>query len=560
MLSLPALDEAHIKFLMLALAIFAFFQASFIGYSRSLTQYFNLWIFYPLVLCILSLAFPQSAVFWFNWLFLCFGVLFFIKRSFKKEFSFKSYLEKFKDFDKKDRFLLILLVLYLTSWLVKSFKPHAITDPMIYHVGGPKTWALFLENVTLNKLNPIEFTASYFEYLYYSVFLLLKPSIELAMNSPSLRAEGGLYLPILTGQILHAQFAYVFIPLLTWKLNRKNLFSTTLIIFFIFGMKNFSWIWPAAKNDSLPYFITLYGYYLFNKIDQKGSSSRDVSLTCFLFSFSLFIKLTNLYALIFLFIFLLLENKKTFKEKYFDEKNIVWILGGLLLGAIPYLLRNYIHTGNPTFPTPTGLFPNQHFGDFAIAYMADYSTPSTWGEAFGKLKDLVTNEEIFLPVMLSLLFFKKTRLGTLFLLLSLVTTAKLTGKFAVWRLFTVYCTWFSILMLTFLSNFKHKYRSNFLAGVFVLLAVFSHFQPENIFKIAIYQFKRSALELIEKEEKIKSALEYNKNNFKRGFHLVEEQAPNYFLRWPFYAKREVKEKFSLKEGREFFKQKIKNDN
>src|SRR5690606_35059189 len=117
----------------------------------------------------------------------------------------------------------------------------------------------------LSKINPESLTASYYEYLIYPLFLLLKPLYSYLAPQDSTAFEFLNYTVMLWGQMFSGVIGFIFIPKILWDIYKSKREYFFLILLLILGLKGMNWIWVTAKNDSFPLFCILVSYRFFIK-------------------------------------------------------------------------------------------------------------------------------------------------------------------------------------------------------------------------------------------------------------------------------------------------------
>ena len=255
---------------------------------------------------------------------------------------------------------------------------------------------------------------------------------------------------------------------LCWPVEKK--WIRYLIIPFIFGMILFSWIWPAAKNDAIPFLGILVGFYYW-KLDR-------FFLFAFFAGIGLGIKLTNLYPYLFILLLLLYDYHQQKKKAWRPKQVLAFIITGNLLGLFPILWRNWAETGNPLFPTASFLFPNLHFSGMGYAYLASFSRISRWHEIWPKMFHLLKSSWALLP-LLGMGLFRAPRLLTIYIIAIFFFMATFTGPDLAHRTYSMILLLPILWLLEFFKTLSG--RMQILAAFLIIIN--SRAQVENLIKI-----------------------------------------------------------------------------
>jgi len=489
------LQSPHIFGLVISLILSILFVVVFSGYQSQKRSIYAILVIFPFSLCLISIILPFKIVWVLNYLFYTVGLFLGIKKLFKFNFKcfFNKFIQYFLSFTKLEKFLFIFLSINILSSLIASTSftgQGSIIDAMTYHLGAPKEWALVTNGPHLNTNNPESFTAAYFEYIQYSIVMLFRPIYQLLVPLQKTHHEFLSYVLLLNGQILCAILGYILIPFLIFKTFTKKMLHTLIVLILIYGFKNLNWTWQFAKNDAFPFFCILYSYYYFKNNILIKNHKNIIFVTFLTMGIGLGAKFTNIYPMLFILIYLFIENLNLIKitiKDFSNRKLIKYTLiaaGSGIVGLLPLLLRNYLETGNPFFPTSTSIFPNIYLTDATETMHKLYSYPTSWNIAFTKfIKFYKSNPGIFVLSIFSL-FFKEWK-KPLFLSLLIIILAKITGEMFLWRqtsmIFLFFIIWTNQLLLVFKDQrySLNKYLQYFLL---FLLLIFAQFKPERLIK------------------------------------------------------------------------------
>tara|TARA_R110000868_G_scaffold153644_11_gene379204 strand:+ start:13334 stop:14944 length:1611 start_codon:yes stop_codon:yes gene_type:complete len=464
---------------------------AFWGVSKK-GYFFESFIAFSCILCFLSILLPFNSVVLLINLVFAFGLIagFMKIRSLAltdKVAQFKSYFSSANRFEK---FLICFCIAHILSGLVGTTVlggEGAVIDAMTYHLGGPKEWALFLNGPKLNLLNPETLTASYYEYLIYPLFILLKPVYAHLTPLETTSFEFLNYTVLIWGQIFSGVIGLIFIPKLVWDLCKKNMMYFYLILILILGLKGMNWVWITAKNDAFPLFCTLVAARFFLRNFEKRNDVLVIFLSFFFLGVGLGAKMTNIYPMVLILIYMFVRNLDTIKAKFnwnYTLKLIFVAAGSGLIALLPFFLRNFIETSNPFYPTSSAFFENIYLTDSIEAVHKLYSHPTTWTIAFEKLKRLYVHSPGFILITVVSLCFKRWKEPLIFLL-SMVLISKITGERFLWRQISM-IIFFIIIWGESLFNIFMQYRERLpkYAGhaIVILILGLSQFKPERFTK------------------------------------------------------------------------------
>ncbi|MGK5089993.1 hypothetical protein WDW86_20775 [Bdellovibrionota bacterium FG-2] len=244
----------------------------------------------------------------------------------------------FPDFKRLLVFLLVALLLGFR--LLHAFLAHGTSDPALYHLLAPRLWfdrgeIYFSENA------PILFQASFWEYLFLWGNLLL--------GGPSGKGliEGQLF-----GQWTHVLFGGGGV-ILALQFFLKNFFKSSVSLGFVIlcGISSSSLgaIASLAKNDWGVIFWALSGGLLLLNGAVSGRVLQNV-LGGIVLGVA-FVSKVTLGVWIFFFLFFWCVFVSVRRPRVMGLVAI-----GFALGSFPILLRNYLATDNPVFPTLNFIF------------------------------------------------------------------------------------------------------------------------------------------------------------------------------------------------------------
>ncbi len=485
------LSSLHITSLLMALLGVIVYYASYFGISKK-NFFFESLISSSFILCFISILLPYLVVLTLVYILFIIGLFLSVMKFReldlnKKYSSFKSYFVNAKKFEK---YLIIFCALHILSGVIGTTvlsSQGTIIDAMTYHLGGPKEWALFLDGPKLSTINPEALTASYYEYLVYPLFLLLKPLYVYLTPLKSTSFEFLNYSVLVWGQLFSGVIGLLFVPKLIWDLfkNKMNYFYFLLIL--TLGMRGMNWVWKTAKNDAFPLFCTLVAYRFFNKYYKSKDDTKIIFFTFFFLGIGLGAKMTNLYPMILILIYIFIENFNKIKKSY-NLKEILIQIGvagaGGLVALMPFLLRNIIETSNPFFPTTSTVFENLYLTDAVDAFHKLYSYPTNWATAFMKLKSLYIDSPGFILITVISLYLKKWK-QPLFFFISILFISKITGERFMWRQVSMIIffviIWGESLFDIFI-NTKNKMPKYTVHIITILVLVLSQFKPERLIR------------------------------------------------------------------------------
>ena len=442
----------------------------------------------------LTLFIPQDFLQYLIYLIIFTG---FILASRKLPKRFEILNDQFMAISTNEKWFVIAVIIYLLSFFMSSTVLGGIgliQDAMVYHLEGPKEWALYLNGAKFNPNNPIAFTTSYYDYYYYFLMLILKPIYLYVAPLASTHYEFLSYTMVLTAQIFTSIMGLVFVPILILRFSSSLGLYKYLAIFFIYGLRDITWSWVLPKNDAFPFLCFLLAVDLFY---EKYVIKKDNDNIFYLFLASLIVgigtasKLTNSYVVIFSLLFFVTfyyRNILTYINKIGMPRTIVIVTIGLGLGASVFLIRNYTSTGNPFYPIAKFGFPNIYLSDYADRPEL-YSMPGSWTNALLKIKYHIWAQPQ-LMLLLILAFFLRTRILSLFYILMVIYMSKQTGPMFRFRMTTIFLELSLILFilsvhqLKLIPEFKSK---KIYSGLFIfVILIFAKVQVEKLVK---YPFK-----------------------------------------------------------------------
>ncbi len=537
------LDSPHYISLIIALSFALLVHFSFTGFTNNIQSFLISFAIFPFVLMALTLFVHQDFLQISSYLLVITGFSLALYKLPKRLGNIKGY---WNATEKKEKWITAAVVLYLLSFYMSATVfggSGLIQDTLVYHLEGPKEWALYLNGAKFNPNNPITFTTSYYDYYYYFLFLLAKPLFVNAAPLATTQYEFLSYTMLLTAQVFTGIVGLVFAPLLILRFSSSLGLYKYLAIFFIFGLRLITWSWILPKNDAYSFLCFLlsadlfYNYYILKKDNEN---------TLFLFLASLILgigtasKLTNAYVVIFSLLFLSSYHYKDvliFIKKIKLPKTIFIVSFGMLIGTSIFLLRNFINTGNPFYPIAKFGFPNIYLSDYANR-PALYSDPTNWAGALVKIKiHLLSQPQLILLLLLA--FFTRARMLSIFYIVMVVYMSKQTGPMFGFRMTTIFLVLALILFILVVQqlDLTTKFRSNKIYSalfIFIVL-IFAKVQVEKLVKYPVKFYSHKTGDLIKDnvgywDVILKDNLD-NRNNFQYVFAPKLEIFP-FFSRFP----------------------------
>lgn len=546
------LTSPHYYSVLFAFFASLFFYFSFLGFGKSILRQSLVITLFPCFLMCTSLILPLFIVQIFSYALFIFGLFFFL-------IQLPSYLQNFfvifRSYSKAEKFFFLFTCLYLFSFFISStfIDSHGlIQDSLVYHLQGPKEWALYLNGAKFNPNNPIAYTTSYYEYIYYYFFLLLKPIFTFTSTRPDTSYEFSLYTMLLVAQIFSSIIAYVYIPMMITRLSSSLGIYRFLPIFLVFGVRMITWTWPLSKNDIYPFLCYLTAVYIVYNHYIKNSANEKILpllLSFFLIGVGTAAKLTNAHVVLISLLFLLIFYRDLLTSVFKKHGLIkVVIFSGLaiLAGCSIFLLRNFLETGNPFYPTAKFGFPNIYLTDYA-------DRPELYSEPAG-LKNAVDKFFTFFKTHFSLTLlliaglFLKVRKISILIFFSFGLMSALTGVMYNYRMTNSLLILIFIFFVLFFKEFqklkinlKHK---DVILSVFVI--AFSYIQFEKIYKIPKKYYGEPIHKALERSVEFwPKILNDNLSNFNSPNYIFspDEEIFPYFSRFPFISKYDSVEKF-----------------
>lgn len=540
----------HFHSLILSLLFTFLLHLSFTGIAKSLFHLALIFIIFPFLLMGASLVFPQSIIHVFSYAFFILGLILFFK---KAPTTIKSFLATFNAYSKKEKYFFIFTALYLFSFFMSSTfidSKGIIQDSLVYHLQGPKEWALYLNGAKFNTNNPIVYTTSYYEYFYYYFFLLLKPIFDFTSTLPDTSYEFSLYTMLLIAQIFSGIIAYLYIPMIITRISEGLGIYRFLPIFLVFGVRMITWTWPLSKNDVYPFLCYLTAVFIFyTHYIKRPNNERllPLLLSFLIIGIGTAAKLTNAHVVFVSLIFLLLFYRdllSTIIKKYGLLKLMLYSSGAIMLGCSFFLLRNYLETGNPFYPTAKFGFPNVYLSDYADRPEL-YSDPAGLKNALLKFIDFFKAQIALTTILIIGLFFKVRKI-VLLIFFCFGLMSSMTGINYNYRMSNSLLVLIFVFFILFFKEFqKIKLRHKEIVLSIFIIAL-SYLQFEKIIKIPKkYYFEPIHLVLERSVESWPLILNDNLSNFNNPHHIFspKDEIYPFFSRFPFISQYDSVERF-----------------
>jgi len=498
------LESSHFLSLTCALIFAILSHISLTGFLKNSDQYLIAFGLFPVSLMAISLLLPQFLIQALVYIIFFTGLIFFLKKSPQHFSKLKS---SFGQTSKNEKVMLFFTIIYLISFFMSATELGGIgliQDALVYHIEGPKEWALFLDGAKFNPNNPISYTTSYYDYYYYFLFLIVKPFFLATSKLATTQYEFLSYTFLVLAQVFTAIVGYVYIPILILRLCAKLGNYKYLVLVFIFSIRDITWSWALAKNDAFPFFCFLLSLKIFYQnyvLKNDNQNWKWLLLSATLIGIGCGSKLTNSYVVIFSLIFYTLFY---FKEVSFHvrriglSKSIIIASSGMLLGVSIFLIRNWTQTGNPFYLVAKFGFPDVYLSKYA-ARPELYILPGTWDMALSKIKlHILSQPQLWL--LLLAVFIARIRLLPLFYLFCVTYMAKQTGPMYSFRMTTILLILLSIIMMLLIQKIrllqdplKKKISSGML--IFFVL-IYGKLQIEKIFKIPYRTYSKNTGDLL----------------------------------------------------------------
>lgn len=533
------LDTFHLYSLMLSFLLSLVVMLSFLGMSRNRLFFYGLWAVFPLLMLIADLLFPQQVLLALVCSFGVFGSILGIKKICTAKFSPSMHSLKRNELV----FFLIMFFALLSRFLASTYfrDEGTMIDATTYHMGGPKEWTTYMNGVIFNTNNPVLFTASYWEYFNYAFTLPFKHLFELLAPLAETHYEFLCYTLLLTAQLLSAFFGFVLVPLVIYDLfNFKRLFAF-IVIGVVLSLNVFTWLWPLAKNNVYPVFVSLVGLLLIVKWHKKEIQWKGTWIFLFsgmMFGLAVGAKFTCAYALTFILPALMWDYRKsisTLSLKTMSHYSFFLIVGGGIgLGGI--LLRNYLGTGNPIFPMDFLVKNPMILPSFEASHHV-YSQPSIWAVTWDKMRDLYVSSPLLVLMSLLSFYFRLWFPPVFFFSLALFN-AKVTGPASSWPhkvvLLVYIVSWLYLLFLEYEKISSVKFKKYFGYSVFILFILLTPIRYETIFKRPYERYFLSLDQSLTGRAYYWEKIKKENMAFRSDpCHVVIDEYGGYFSRFPF---------------------------
>ncbi len=493
------LDTYHIVPLILAVFITFTLYFSYWGLSKK-GLFLESFCLFPIIICAVSIFTPFVAVKILTYIVLLYGIFNGIRKlcSISLKEHCRDFLKYYRNSKTREKFLIWFCVIHILSGIIGATVlggEGAVVDAMTYHLGAPKEWALFLDGPKLSLINPESLTGSYYEYLLYPLFLVAKPLYEYLAPLSHTGHELLSYTLLLSGQLFSVAIAMLFIPRVLLSLYRNKMTLFYIILITILGMKGMNWVWKTAKNDAFPLLCCLvsYRYLLCNYKNSVGSLSRTILVSFLILGVGLGAKMTNLYPMLFILTYMFFSNIHLLRREFSSGEIVKYTsiaAGAGLLALFPFLLRNFLETSNPFYPTSSFLFKNIYLTDATEAFHKLYSHPTTWENSFEKLQRLFVYSPGFILITVVSLYFKKWK-EVIFFTFSMLVISKITGERFMWRQISM-IIFFIVIWGRLLFNYWERNKSEmpkYCGRVIVILVLaVSQFKPERLFKYPVRHY------------------------------------------------------------------------
>ncbi|MBI3558176.1 MAG: hypothetical protein HY074_18070 [Deltaproteobacteria bacterium] len=272
-------------------------------------------------------------------------------------FSSKNIREPIFSVDKPHVFEIVSLALIAASvllFVIAAFYPNPFYDPLWCNALAPRRWSnagkIFFDTKSI-----IGFQSSYWEYLY------------LWGNSLLSGAPGeGLIACLLFGQWTHAFWGYGGTVLALWAFLAifcDDRFWLGLAVFSGLCVHSFQKMAMIAKNDWGICFWLLAGFALL--LSAKELPRKQLAAAGALIGLGLGGKFTAVFSVVPLFLLWAYVDRQVWKKAPI-------VFSALLLGLVPILLRNWLATGNPVFPSMNLVFKSAMLGPSWTRAMRNY--------------------------------------------------------------------------------------------------------------------------------------------------------------------------------------------
>lgn len=287
--------------------------------------------------------------------------------------------------DPLDLAALLLLGLAALLNLAGTLSPEIFYDTLVYHLAVPNYYVINhgFEKMPYNFYSNLPFTHG----MLYSAALLVKDEILAKFIN---YAAGLLSAAAVMG--LGAR----------WFSRRAGLWGA--LVFYTVGHAMFA-SWSAGTEALLMLFSTLAIYAVLNRSDEEP---RWLWLAAVFCGLSMGVKYTGLFTAVGVMLAYAYAGRAR-RAAVLRELALFTLIAAVFVG--PWLIKNYVYTGNPVYPFAAGVFgldqnsDPQKLKDFAehASQMSGFNAGNwlmnPWNETMGK----VANSEYFGPLFLFLL-------------------------------------------------------------------------------------------------------------------------------------------------------------
>lgn len=364
--------------------------------------------------------------------------------------ALKDLREQWKEWGAHKVIFTILATFLFFKW-AQGWLPLTHGDPTYYHL--PSAW-LWAEKGSIYFIDwlPWSLQGGIGEYFY--TFLA-----SLTQNR---------FLMMLECQMFHYFFGYVLSSVLVYKIARSLMsqkYALLAVLAFV-TFPNEALMMVRAKNDGFVLFFCLLSVFEGMRYWQDSAWKR----LPLIYGASWYAVSLKWSALFFVIPFFVVFGIMTLLKLKQDRQNaliktsfhhIAWALAGFTL-ALPILLRNYIFTENPMFPTFNSIFKSPFINSYLEGVIGHYSyVPGTWFEI------IYSNFNRFLFAKISYVFFV------------LIPFVKLNQKRSATYLFMLGLSGIGILMLVTGQGYYARFAF-FLYALFAIgsMAVLDRFETK----------------------------------------------------------------------------------
>ena len=336
-------------------------------------------------------------------------LMLFLQRKYLKEtlVKLKEYL---KEYSKENPYFIIIIIIFFMFYIINAAYPIHTHDSLTKHLAIP-----------LKILNNSNYGYNVIESIVFGDYAVLPHMFNLF-----LLAIGGTKALILFITLL-SFISLIILLRLSYKICNRNIFINSISIVYL----STPIVYKLSVNlmvETLSLFFILIAILIVTYVKELN---KNIIFLGLIIGFSMFVKqISAFYILPIVFYVLYIYIKEKYIWNFSEIKNIFLAIIVSLSIFTPSILIIFYKTGNPFFPFMNGKFQSPYFStaDFKDPFsnFLGFDFNSLWSIIFHTSKNIEMIDGgigyifILLPIVLSLLFFKRDKNVNILLFIALV--------------------------------------------------------------------------------------------------------------------------------------------